>query len=330
MDGTVSMQAISEMAQVSWITAKKYCDMYDADPFELSIYMVSGGKRGPSADFTPVIDEVAMSVLLFMYSQDPSTSLLIYKQALSAAGIDVCESAITKSLLSFGMKRGMPNLHPVDKWSDDNCIRLGEYLSFIRTIDPRRMWFFDEFSIDGNNVWRRKVRMNPFTGQFPSLPTDPSFRTRFNVMSCSGLCPQNGNSPAMFSLNEENGDAYEFVSFMVACTMSGVFAPWTVGVMDNASIHKGEVGRLLEEWLWNYVLPDGQPLRMIIVFLPTRFFELNPQELVIAFVKKKCKNYSLIGAPMDGSVVPSFVKRAFAECTVDHVLSYFRKCGYGR
>ena len=57
---------------------------------------------------------------------------------------------------------------------------------------------------------------------------------------------------------------------------------------------------------------------------------MNPQELVIGFVANKCKNYSLIGAPMDGSVVPLFATRAFAECTVEHVLAFFRKCGYAR
>ena len=205
-----------------------------------------------------------------------------------------------------------------------------EYLSYIRTIDPRRLWFFDEFHIVGSNVWKRKVRRNPFTGEYPSLPTDSSFRTRFNVMSASGLCPQNGHSPAQFSLSEDNGDTYGYVKFMVDRVKAGVFAPGSVAVMDNASIHKGATGKKLEDWLWNYVLPDGQPLRMLVVFLPTRFFELNPQELVIGFVSKKCNNYSLIGAPMDGSIVPLFAQRAFAECSVDHILAFFRKCGYAR
>ena len=155
---------------IAWRYAVLEKKMYDEDPLGLSIYMVSGGKRGPSADSSPVIDEVALSILLYTYAHDPSTSLLMYKQTLSAAGVEVSESSISKALLSCGMPRGKPDLHPVDKWSDDNFIRLAEYLSFIRTIDPRRMWFFDEFHLDGNNVWRRKVRMNPFTGQYPSLP----------------------------------------------------------------------------------------------------------------------------------------------------------------
>jgi hypothetical protein len=161
--GTASMAGVAAKAMVCRNTAKKYCDMYDEDPAALSLYISSRGKPGPSANSSPVIDEVGMAVLIFTYSQDPSTSLLFYKQRLSAAGIYVSESTISKALLSSGMRRGMPDLHPIDKWSDDNLIRLADNLSFIKTIDPSRLCLCDEFHLDGNNVWRRKVRMNPFT-----------------------------------------------------------------------------------------------------------------------------------------------------------------------
>ena len=110
----VSMRAIAKGARVDGKTALKYCDMYDEDPAELSAYMVSGGTRGPCEDSSPVIDEVGMAVLLLVYSLDPSTSLLRYRQELSAAGISASESTISKVLLSCGMNRGMPDLHPFD------------------------------------------------------------------------------------------------------------------------------------------------------------------------------------------------------------------------
>ena len=131
-----------------------------------------------------------------------------------------------------------------------------------------------------------------------------------------------------FSLSKDNGDAAGYVNFLVGAVEDAVFAPWSVLVLDNAKIHTGVLGKKLEDWLWNYVLPDGRSLRMLVVFLPTRFFELNPQELVFAFVANKSKSYSLIGAPTNGEAVPLFAARAFSECTVAKVERFFRKCGY--
>ncbi len=78
---------------------------------------------------------------------------------------------------------------------------------------------------------------------YPSLPTDPSFRVRYNVLSASGLCPQYGHSSVQFLLSTDNGDADGFASFVVESVKAGLFAPWTVAVLDNAAIHKGKKGR---------------------------------------------------------------------------------------
>ena len=63
----------------------------------------------------------------------------------------------------------------------------------------------------------------------------------------------------------------------------------------------------------NYPSPhhNNQPLRMLLIFLPTRFFELNPQELVFAFATHKMLSDDLNSLPFDGTAVPIAATRAF-------------------
>ena len=94
----------------------------------------------------------------------------------------------------------------------------------------------------------------------------------------------------------------------------------------------GEVGEGLADFAWNYRCPlfNNEPLRMLLVPLPTRYYELNPQELVFAYATNEIKTYLLSDIPMDGYVVPTLALKAFNECSAEKVLSFFRHCGYGK
>ncbi len=71
--GTASMAGVAEKARVCRNTAKKYCDMYDEDLAALSLYISSGGKRGPSANSSS--PATTRSVWLSSYSCTRRTRL---------------------------------------------------------------------------------------------------------------------------------------------------------------------------------------------------------------------------------------------------------------
>ena len=75
-------------------------------------------------------------------------------------------------------------------------------------------------------------------------------------------------------LAKENGDDVGFAEFFMRSAEAGCYAPFSIGVMDRAAIHVGEVGQQLADFAWNYRSPhhNYQPLRMILQPLPTRFF----------------------------------------------------------
>ena len=49
-------------------------------------------------------------------------------------------------------------------------------------------------------------------------------------------------------------------------------------IKDNARVHTGGAAADLEDWLWDHEV-DGRPLRILVLYLPTRSPELNPIEL---------------------------------------------------
>jgi len=179
-----SIKDVAREVGVSESTAKKYIDLFE-DIGIGGLVSYYNGERGvalggPGA-FT--LDEHAIGLFMSFYFENPSASLSSYCHFLGQWGYQVSESTMCRVLKSYGMGRGNPNLQPLDKYTEDNNIRLFEYLAFINDVCPSRLVAFDECHFDGNNVWRRKVRTNPFTGLRPEVLVDGSFRVRWNCFS---------------------------------------------------------------------------------------------------------------------------------------------------
>ena len=82
----------------------------------------SGSGGGPPGSQT--LDSMGIEVLMRYYEQFPSASLPLYQSELARHGYSASEATIWRVLKSHGVTRGMPNLIPMDKWSDTNFIDL--------------------------------------------------------------------------------------------------------------------------------------------------------------------------------------------------------------
>ena len=60
-------------------------------------------------------------------------------------------------------------------------------------------------------------------------------------------------------------------------------------VCDNATIHQQGYNSDLGDFLWNTPALDGEPLRILLLPLPTRSPELNPIELVWHILVQRVK-----------------------------------------
>ena len=207
-----------------------------------------------------------------------------------------------------------------------------EFIYEIRMFAPRKLCFLDECNKSEIDIYGgTRTRMNPLTGERRGEVVASNFREkRFNVFSCCTIAASNAVGPVLFNISEHNGDSLEYVNFVNMALDCGFFEQNSVLVIDNASIHGGLVGENLAERVWNYTDPrynNNEPLHLLIMFLPTRFFELNPMEIVFGMMRNKATYADLLRL-YDGYDVPRALVDALCSITVDQVRGCYKKCGY--
>jgi len=275
--------------------------------------------KGPGSK---TLDEFDTWIILQLYLAEPSRCLPSYVRWLKQLiGTEVSESTISrffKEAFPYSATLRRPNLVPFDKFRPENCMKAIDYLNIIVQIDPRRIKFGDEKSLKGKEVFNRKVRVNPMTGEIPPLYTTSDFR---NTYSLTGFCSIDRRSTAVFcSIHDEINTATEFSVQVELAMSSGFFYPGDVMVLDNATIHSGGENSVLEDWLWDR-------FGVFVLFLPARSPEFNPIELVWNTLVARLKNVPLdelyaIGS--DCSAIAS--QKIISEMTHSEVCSYYKKC----
>jgi len=205
-------------------------------------------------------------------------------------------------------------LVPLDKFKEENIARYFEYCQFIQAInDPSRLKFGDEKHLDGADLYKRKVRPNPVTGEVDGILVEGGFRDRFNINAIMGLDP---NKPALFvSIEEDTNDAASYMAFIILALLSGYFNRWDIFVLDNWTGHLNAEAAMLEDLLWNYAGPDGLPMRILVVYLPTRSPELNPTsiELVFQILVQRLKKECLLGVMAYSALARDFVYKSLVK-----------------
>lgn len=264
------------------------------------------------------VTEVDEEYLLFLRFTDNTRSNQSYVEELFFhTGTLVSESFISDwfaNRFDHSGKFKVGCLVPLDKYKEENIARYFEYCQFIQAInDPSRLKFGDEKHLDGADLYKRKVRPNPVTGEVDGILVEGGFRDRFNINAIMGLDP---NKPPLFvSIEEDTNDAASYMAFVILALLSGYFNPWDIFVIDNWTGHLNAEAAMLEDLLWNYVGPDGLPMRILVVYLPTRSPELNPIELVFQILVQRLKKECLLGVRAYSALARDFAYKVFGEMT---------------
>ena len=122
--------------------------------------------KGPGVK---TFDECDMFVLLMLYFEEPSRSNASYVERLyCATGTVTSTSTVSRWFnnyfpISGGFRK--PNLVPIDKFRERNCMRAQEYLDALSIIAPHKLRFGDEKLIKGAEVYCRRTRRNVLTGE---------------------------------------------------------------------------------------------------------------------------------------------------------------------
>ena len=116
------------------------------------------------------------------------------------------------------------------------------------------------------------------------MVTPPDFRNTYSVYGMCGICE---NTPPLYwRIHDGNNDSAEFSYDIESACVLGYLRQGDVLVLDNAAIHNGRDNAYLEDFIWSR-------FEVLILFLPTRAPEWNPQELVWNFMGQKMQRYPL-------------------------------------
>jgi len=133
--------------------------------------------------------------------------------------------------------------------------RYFEYCQFIQAInDPSRLKFGDEKHLDGADLYKRKMRHNPVTGEVNGILVEGGLRDRFNINAIIGLdhwTPT--NRLFLFLLRRIQMMRHHiWRSLFLLCypviSIDGIYSS-----IDNRTGHLNAEVAMLEDLLWNYV-----------------------------------------------------------------------------
>jgi len=202
------------------------------------------------------LDEDDESVLLFLRYTDPTRSNQSYVEHLFyQTGKVVSESLISDWFahrFDHSGKFKVPDLVAMDKFKPENISKYLFHVAFVASItDWTRFKFGDEKHLDGAEIYKKKVRGDPFTGIVPSILVGGDFRKRYNINAIMSLCPL--KPPLFISIEEETNDAASFLGVILSALDAGFFNFGDIFVLDNWTGHSNGEADILEELLWNYL-----------------------------------------------------------------------------
>lgn len=139
-----------------------------------------------------------------------------------------------------------------------------------------------------------------------------------------GLDP---NKPPLFvAIEEETNDAASYMAFIILALLSGYFNRWDIFIIDNWTGHLNAEAAMLEDLLWNFVGPDGLPMRILVLYLPIRSPELSPFELGFQILVQRLKREFLLSVRAYSALARDFAYKVFGEMTHLDMLKVTRHC----
>ena len=317
-----SINRIARDCQVSWHFANKVRTellVHGRILTPREIRRNSAAPRGPGAKTLSSYDKF---IILQLCIEEPSRSLEGYREWLYRfTGKNVSTSTIRRLLKKGYVHEAnliKPNLVPYDKFKPDNIAKALEYMSMLKCLDLGRVIFGDEKLLKGQELYNRKARINPITGEKPKLVVDPDFRITHSITAFTSLSE---DVPVWYRIHEGNNDAEEFSKDVLTAIAMGFIKEWDVLVVDNAAYHCGKGNSVLKEWLW-------ENHSVFLLFLPARAPEWNPVELVWSTLvqRLKCVNLAELRERYQKNAAAHAASEILDKMTPQLVGKFYQKC----
>ena len=201
--GDVPVSHVARMADVSWKVAKRVIlevdgGIGDSRPGWLLNRPVGVGSR------VGLSHEQECFILWLRFS-DPFRSNEDYVRELYIKyGVQVSRMFVTRWFRNSFKKRGRlvtSELVPIDKMKFQNVVRYDDYCGYVRGVSTYRIVFVDEKSLKGCELYNRRGRSDPLTGEQPMQIVDSDFRNTYCLMGMITISHAKAK-PIFYSLGE--------------------------------------------------------------------------------------------------------------------------------
>lgn len=271
------------------------------------------------------------SFLLSLRAEEPSRPNKSYVQELYLQyGRKVSSSFISKWFKNRFQFEGTFRKSikvPLDKFREANWFKYYEYRLIMNKVSNHKIFnFCDEKHITNHNGTELKIRKCPITGNREGVPVSGDFRETFSIIACVSPNPAK-QQHAFVTCGKGNNTSSSFKDYVELMVTQRFLNHNEVLVMDNAAIHTGRDASGIEDFLWNTIV-DGQPLRILVIYLPPRTPELNPIELVFHILTRRIRSFHYRHTgPVDEKTIDR-IERVFEDLTLETIQNCCRHCGY--
>jgi hypothetical protein len=190
-------------------------------------------------------------------------------------GVFVSPSVICKWFLNLFPSRGSLgklNQVPLDKFSPENILRVMKHWEFIRQVDPYRLKFGDEKPLKGEDLFNRKGRADPLSGEREPIYVNSDFRNTYNIIGICGIARD--TMPFVYKMHDGINNSALFSDLILESVACGFLRYGDILVLDNAAIHHYKDSSEFPGYLWSYHGVLCQPQKAAAKFGITPVFSI--------------------------------------------------------
>jgi hypothetical protein len=255
-------------------------------------------------------DVLVQHILWLQVQQHPSWNIPNHVGALNASGVAVNCGFVARIFQSWGWSWHKPTHTQIRKYSAANVEYYAVWIVLILSIPWIRLKFLDEAHFVSRDLYQQRI-IGP-RGYKLFLVETAELNLSYSLTLLTDLStPAN---PFFLTLRSESNTEWDFLNFVVDAVEANRLVQGDILVVDNASIHfGGETWELLTTLLDTFGIS--------YVFLPTYSPELNPCELVFAYVKNFLRNNREPDIPLYQLMLVAFVRLPYTM-----LLSFYHHC----
>ena len=274
------------------------------------------------------LNEEDRSFLIHVYQNDPKTPISEYCNLLYMYnGKRVSRSTLCRVLkYTFAYKTSMrkTSIFPHKKYTLHNLYKINNYINFVSNLNPNRLVFTDEKPLQGNEIFRGRVRRDPITGETPQVESSIKLKNNFNLMAAVRVNGETDSQNIFYQVGKYTADSYMFKQFVLSMVRTNFLQHGHVLVCDNATVHTRRECEHLREELYSYT-------GVYMLLLPPYHPELNPIELVFNLLTQRLRHstarYVDYVNEQDRKIL-EICCSVLNETTTDEIKQMYNSCGY--